>query len=87
MTDQDLKLQLKQLIVKAAQLKDREAASISDDGALFGSGLGLDSLDALQIAMEVEEQLGVRLPEGEESRSIFASVESLATYIAAHRGA
>ena len=84
MTDPELKLRIKELLVKAAQLKDVEPASISDDGALFGTGLGLDSLDALQLAMELEESLGVRLPEGDEHRGIFASVNTLAAYLAAH---
>ena len=44
-------------------------------------GLGLDSLDALQLAMSIEEQLGVRIPEGDEARPIFASVRALADHV------
>ena len=44
--------------------------------------LGLDSLDALQLAMSIEERFGVRVPDGPEARSIFASVASLATVVA-----
>ena len=57
--------------------------TIEDDAPLFGSGLGLDSLDALQLAMSIEEQYGVVIPEGDEARAIFASVPALARHVAA----
>ena len=52
-----------------------------------GKGLGLDSLDALQLAMTVEEQFGVRIPEGDVGRAAFASVSALAAYILKHAAA
>ena len=63
-----------------------------DDAPLFGPpqngvGLGLDSLDALQLAMSIEEQLGVRIPEGDEARAIFQSVRSIADHVAKVRSA
>jgi acyl carrier protein len=86
-----LKNDIKALIVKELNLEGRDPASIHDDAPLFGPGtaadppsLGLDSLDALQLAMSIEERFGVRVPEGPESRSIFASVASIAGYVAAH---
>ncbi len=69
-----LRSQLKRLIVKELNLKGRDPATIEDDAPLFGAGLGLDSLDALQLAMALEEKLGVRVPEGDEARPIFRSV-------------
>jgi acyl carrier protein len=88
-----IKGDIKSLIVKELNLEGRDPATIDDDAPLFGpsdgdgnggpSGLGLDSLDALQLAMSIEERFGVRIPEGVESRSIFASVSSLATFVAA----
>jgi acyl carrier protein len=60
---------------------------IEDDAPLFGAGLGLDSLDALQLAMSIEEKLGVRIPEGEEARLVFRSVRSIAEYVDKVRGA
>jgi acyl carrier protein len=77
-----LKAQLKTLIVRELNLQGRDPESIEDDAALFGEGLGLDSLDALQLAMSVEEHFGVRIPDGEEVRPIFRSVAALATHIA-----
>jgi len=86
--DQDaLKQELKQLIVDELDLRDRTAQDIDDDAPLFGSGLGLDSLDALQLAMAIEERFGVRIPEGDAARPIFASVNALATHIATSRAA
>lgn len=77
-----LKQQIKRLLIEELDLRDHSEAEIADDAPLFGEGLGLDSLDALQLAMAVEERFGVTIPEGEEARAIFASVSSLAEHIA-----
>lgn len=82
MNTQDVCAELKRLIVSELNLKGRSPDTIEDDAPLFGAGLGLDSLDALQLAMVIEEKLGVRIPEGAEAQAIFASVMSIATYIA-----
>jgi acyl carrier protein len=87
MGDQELRLQIKQLIVNELNLKGREPSAIEDEGPLFGAGLGLDSLDALQLAMSIEEKLGVRIPEGEEARLVFRSVRTIAEYVLKVRGA
>jgi len=78
-----LKAEIKELIVKELNLQGRDPTTIEDDAPLFGAGLSLDSLDALQLAMSVEERYGVRIPEGEEARAIFASVSALARHVAA----
>jgi len=83
----NLRREIKELIVKELNLEGRDPGSIEDDAPLFGEGLGLDSLDALQLAMSVEERFGVRIPEGDEARPIFGSVASLAAHVAAHRTA
>ena len=80
-----LKSEIKQLIIKELDLRDRTEESISDDEALFGEGLGLDSLDALQLAMAIEERFGVALPEGDEAKAIFASVSAIAEHVARSR--
>ena len=80
-----LKTELKSLIVRELNLEGRDPATIQDDAPLFGDGLGLDSLDALQLAMAIEERFSVRIPEGPEGRTAFASVSALAQYVAAHR--
>ncbi len=77
-----LKLQLKELIVSALMIEDLAPAEIEDAAPLFGEGLGLDSVDALELAMEIERVFGVTLPEAEESREIFTSVDTLAAHIA-----
>ncbi len=79
-----LKTEIKELIVRELNLEGRDPASIVDDDPLFGEGLGLDSLDALQLAMSLEEKFGVRIPEGDEARSIFRSVTGIAEHI--HKG-
>lgn len=81
----DLRREIKELIVKELNLEGRDPKTIQDDAPLFGEGLGLDSLDALQLAMSVEEHFGVRIPEGDEARPIFRSVAALADHVAAHR--
>lgn len=84
----DLKREIKQLLVSELNLTGRDPSSIEDDAPLFGTGgLGLDSLDALQIAMLVEEKFGIRVPEGDEARPIFRSVSSLSDFIGAARDA
>jgi acyl carrier protein len=87
MDSAQLRTELKRLIVSELNLKGRDPAAIEDDAPLFGAGLGLDSLDALQLAMVIEEKLGVRIPEGEEARAILKSVRAIADHIAAVRGA
>lgn len=80
----DLKREIKRLLVSELNLRGRDPESIDDDAPLFAKeGLGLDSLDALQIAMLVEERFGVRVPEGDEARPIFRSVSSLAEFVEA----
>lgn len=78
----DLISEIKALLVAELNLSGRDPGSIPDDAPLFGEGgLGLDSLDALQIAMLVEERFGIRVPEGEDARPIFRSVSSLAEFV------
>ncbi len=83
----ELKAKLKQLIIDELHLADVKAADIDDAAPLFGAGLGLDSLDALQLAVAVEEQFGVRIGDEAEGKKAFASVNALAAHVAAHRSA
>ncbi len=87
MNPSSLKREIKELIVRELNLEGRDPGTIEDDAPLFGEGLGLDSLDALQLAMSVEERYGVRIPEGDEARSIFASVTALAKHVAEKKAA
>lgn len=76
-----LKEEIKQLIIDELDLRDTKAGDIVDDAPLFGAGLGLDSLDALQLAMAVEERYGVEIPEDDRAKAIFASVTALTEHI------
>ena len=80
-----LRQEIKALIVTELKLVGRDPKSIIDDGPLFGEGLGLDSLDALQLAMSIEERFGVKIPEGDAAREIFRSVSTLAAHVEEHR--
>jgi acyl carrier protein len=82
-----MRLRLKRLIVQELNLRGRDPETIEDDAVLFGPGLGLDSLDALQLAVAVEEQFGIRLPDGEAARSVFRSVRTITDYLLEAKGA
>jgi len=80
-----LKLALKRLIIEELDLRDQAPETIEDDLPLFGEGLGLDSLDALQLAVAIEERFSIVIPEDDRAKEIFASVSALAKYVAATR--
>ncbi len=84
MTREQVTAKLKEVLIEELNLEDKTPVDIDQAAPLFGEGLGLDSLDALQLAMAIEEQFGVRVPEGDEARPIFASVDSLSAYIIDH---
>lgn len=77
-----LESELKELIVEALMLEDVKPAEIDSEGALFVDGLGLDSIDALELAIAIDKKFGVRLqPDDEQNRQVFASVRSLAGFL------
>lgn len=77
--------EISQLLVAELNLH-RSPRELDPQAPLFGQGgLGLDSLDALQIATAIEEKYGVRIPEGKEAHPIFQSIASLAAHVAASR--
>ena len=82
-----LATEIKELIIRELNLEGRTPGEIDDEAPLFGEGLGLDSLDALQLAMAVEEKYHLKLPEGDAVRPIFASIASLAEYVGQNRPA
>jgi acyl carrier protein len=78
--------ELKALIVETLVLEDVSATDIDTDASLFGEGLGLDSIDSLEIAMVLEERYGVTLEDDPEAnQAIFESVRSLATFVTENR--
>lgn len=77
---------LKTLLIRELNLEGVQPTDIDADAPLFGDGpLGLDSVDALEVAMEVERSYGVVIQDDEASRAILTSVRSLATHIQAVR--
>ncbi|HKE17137.1 MAG TPA: phosphopantetheine-binding protein [Kofleriaceae bacterium] len=76
--------EVKQLIVDALQLDDVQPDSIADDEPLFGTGLALDSIDALELAMAITRRYAVKMSQGEETRDAFRSVGHLVDYILLH---
>lgn len=80
--DGKLELELKHLIVDSLNLEDVSAPEINSTGRLFGEGLGLDSIDALELAMAIHRRYGVEIAaEDEDTKDIFQSVRSLAIHI------
>lgn len=89
MTDkgvEDLKPALKALVVEECD-KDVEPDSIGDEETLIGGGLGLDSLDALQICIAVQNQYGVRIQAGTDARKALENVTTLARTIVERQSA
>ena len=87
MTTPNLNQELKQLIVEALQLEDVDPASITDTDALFGAGLGLDSIDALELATAIARKYDVEVNQDQETRDAFRSVQHLAEFITTRRAA
>lgn len=79
-----LKSRLKHLIVSALKLEDVTPENLSDDEPLIGSGLNLDSIDALELVVALEKEFGIKISSSEESRRALGSISQLADYIRAH---
>jgi len=80
-----LQLEIAELMVQALNL-DTAAAEIEPDAPLYGSGLGLDSIDILEVALVVSKRYGLQLKsDNENNHQIFSSLRSLAEYVAAHK--
>ena len=77
--------EVKQLIVDALQLDDVKPEDIADADPLFGGGLALDSIDALELAIAVTRAYGVKMSQSEETRAAFRSVGHLADFILLNR--
>lgn len=80
-----LKQELKAKIIEALNLEDISIDDINDNDPLFGDGLGLDSIDALELIVLLDKVYGIRLADPKQGKAIFESVETMAKYIAEHR--
>lgn len=84
----DLERELKRLIVQALNLEDIEPDEIDSEEALFGDGLGLDSIDGLELGMALRKTYNIKIETlNDEVRQIFKNVRSIARFIAAQKGA
>jgi acyl carrier protein len=80
-----LKQELKEKIIAVLNLEDINVEDINDDDALFGDGLGLDSIDALELIVMLDKDYGIKLVDPKEGKVIFQSIETMAKYITANR--
>ncbi|HEV7558348.1 MAG TPA: phosphopantetheine-binding protein [Kofleriaceae bacterium] len=85
MTSTSLHQQLKELIVEALQLEGVDPASISDSDPLFGGGLNLDSIDALELATAIARKFDITVEQDQETRDAFRSVNHLVAYVTARQ--
>ncbi len=81
-----LKLEIKQLIIDSLGLEDLGPDDIVADQPLFGEGLGLDSVDALELGLAIQKRFGIKIDaDAKDTRKHFASVDSLAAFVSASR--
>ncbi len=81
----ELKTELKKLIIKAASLDDIEPDEIVDDQPLFVEGLGLDSVDALELSVVLEMTYGINISDSDIARAAFASINTLSDFVSQNR--
>ena len=82
---EELKLQLKKQIIEALNLLDITPDDIDNAAPLFNEGLGLDSIDALEIVMILDKNYGIKFADKEQSKLALKSIDTLAEYVSAHR--
>ena len=80
-----LRQELKEKIIEQLNLEDYSVSDIEDNDALFGDGLGLDSIDALELIVMLDKDYGIKLTDPQDGKRIFESVEVMAAYIKEHR--
>ncbi|WP_422417961.1 phosphopantetheine-binding protein [Pseudomonas sp. GZD-222] len=85
---QELNRDIKLLIIEALGLEDISAHDIDDDQPLFGEGLGLDSVDALELGLAIQKKYGIKIDaDAKDTRNHFTSVTSLAAFVTAKQAA
>jgi acyl carrier protein len=82
----DLIEKIKQLIIQRLKLVDMTPELIETDAPLFGEGLGLDSIDALELVLGLEKEFGVIIPDAEVGRKVFQSVRTMAQHVLEQQG-
>ena len=81
----ELILELKNELIKVLNLEGVKPEDIGDDSEFFGGGLGLDSIDALELIVLLEKNYGIKLKDPAQGKEIFKSVRTMAEYVRAHR--
>ncbi len=76
---------LKKLIIESLQIEDIAPGDIKDDDPLFGNGLGLDSIDALELVVALEKEFGIVIADEEVGKKIFVSINTLTDFVAKER--
>lgn len=80
-----LKQELKEKIISVLNLEDVSASDINNTDPLFGEGLGLDSIDALELIVLLDKDYGIKLTDPKEGKNIFQSIDTMADYVTANR--
>ena len=83
---EELTMDVKRLIIERLKLEEIAVEDIDTDAPLFGEGLGLDSIDALELVIGLEKEYGVSIPDAEVGREVFQSVRTIAQYIVDNQG-
>lgn len=81
---EDLKTSLKQQIIDSLNLQGMKPEDIDDNAPLFGEGLGLDSIDSLELMVLLERNYGIKIEDAREGRKVLSSVQTMADYIREH---
>lgn len=84
-TMQELKTTLKEQIIESLNLQGMKPEDIEDNAPLFGEGLGLDSIDSLELMVLMERNYGIKIEDAREGRKVLTSVQSMADYIQANQ--
>jgi acyl carrier protein len=85
MENTELRQQLKSQIIKFLNLTDLKPEDIKDNEPLFGDGLGLDSIDSLELIVLMKKEYGIDIRDPREGRKVLVDVATMADYIEAHR--
>ncbi len=83
---EELITEVKKLIIERLKLEEITVEDIITDAPLFGEGLGLDSIDALELVIGLEKEYGVSIPDAEVGKKVFQSVRTIAQYIVDNHG-
>ena len=83
---EELVLDVKRLIIERLKLEEISIDDIDSEAPLFGEGLGLDSIDALELVIGLEKEYGVSIPDAEVGKKVFQSVRAIAQYIVDNQG-